>query len=177
MNAKKVVGFLFMAPAFTQRNLTSVGLVVLFFVVYVLMGGKITTQLPQVSKEGVFGSGGIDGFMKPAKKAATASTPEGEAAKAATAGVDKESAKDVLGINQSEEREARRRASLGTTFFSEEERKKLEAQPIDKEGLVKGVEIKRNKIDWSKRREAKENKSRDMLSDIEERLSVGGNKK
>ena len=68
MNAKKVAGFFLMKPAFTQRNITSVGLVALFFVVYILMGGKVTTELPKVNKSGAFGSGGVDSFMNPAKK-------------------------------------------------------------------------------------------------------------
>lgn len=177
MNAKRIVGFLLMRPAFTQRNLTSIGLVAVFFFVYVLMGGKVTTELPKAPKEGVFGSGGVDAFIQSGKKkeesknSGSSLDAEGLLGSRPTT----EAAEDILGIRQSEEREARRRASLGTTFFTEEERK-AQDKPLDKEGLVTGVEVKRNRIDWNKRREARESKGRDMLSDIEERLNVGGKK-
>lgn len=53
--AKKVLGFLFFRSAFTQRNVTSIGLVILFFVIYVLAGGKIDA-IPKIQTDpGTFG--------------------------------------------------------------------------------------------------------------------------
>lgn len=163
MNAKKIAGFFLMKPAFTQRNITSIGLVGLFFVVYILMGGKVTTELPKMNKGGAFGSGAVEGFINSGKTkaAATKSTPSTQ-----------RSAQDILGINESEDRAARGRVNRDTTFFSEDEKKAFENQPLDKDGLVKGVKIKRNRIDWSKKREDRILKKRDMLSDIEERLNM-----
>lgn len=172
MNAKKIAGFLMMRPAFTQRNLTSVGLVALFFFAYILMGGKITTDLPEVSKDGAFGSGGVDAVFgtkdttKNSDERATASE------KTTPSEVTKSNPRDILGINQSKEREERGRAALGTRFFSEDEQKAFEDEPLDKDGLVSGVEIKRRKIDWNKKREERMMQKRDNLSDIEERLNI-----
>ena len=44
---KGILKFAVCAPAFSQRNVTSIGLVVLFVLVYILAGGKITTSLPR----------------------------------------------------------------------------------------------------------------------------------
>ncbi len=55
MNVNKVVSFLLLRPAFTGRNVTSLGLVALFFAVYVAAGGKITT-VPTMKTGGSFGS-------------------------------------------------------------------------------------------------------------------------
>lgn len=51
---KKVLGFLFLKGAMTSRNLTSLGLVALFFGVYVASGGKIAA-LPNLEASGNFG--------------------------------------------------------------------------------------------------------------------------
>lgn len=58
MNAKKVVNFLVLRPAFTSRNLTSIGLVVLFFLIYVLSGGKVTWA-PNMKSARDAGFGGV----------------------------------------------------------------------------------------------------------------------
>lgn len=42
MDKKKIVEFLILRPAFTIRNFTSIGLVLVFFGIYVLAGGKVT---------------------------------------------------------------------------------------------------------------------------------------
>ena len=54
MKAKKVVEFLILKPAFTSRNLSSLGLVAIFFLVYWLAGGKV--DIPNVKQGSNFGS-------------------------------------------------------------------------------------------------------------------------
>jgi hypothetical protein len=54
MSAKKIANFLFLRPAMTSRNLTSIGLVIFFMVVYALCGGKITA-VPKVAISQGFG--------------------------------------------------------------------------------------------------------------------------
>lgn len=54
MKGKKVLDFLILKPAFTSRNLTSLGLVGIFFLVYILAGGRIT--VPDVKQGANFGS-------------------------------------------------------------------------------------------------------------------------
>lgn len=55
MEAKKVVKFLFLTSAFSQRNVTSILLVVLFFVVYIMSGGKVSLEMPKFPEGGGFG--------------------------------------------------------------------------------------------------------------------------
>ena len=176
MNAKKVIGFLLMRPAFTQRNLTSIILVAAFFGVYVMMGGKVTTELPKRSQNGGFGQ--IPGFKpkpkakQPGQQAQNQAQNQGTApAPAAPGAKQKKSSLQLLGLQQSGDREARRRAKLGRKLFDDEEREELEKQPIDKEGLIKGVE--RKNIHMERRLERLENRGkRDTLADIEERLKL-----
>lgn len=58
---KQVVGFLLLKGAFTSRNITSIGLVLLFFGIYVASGGKLAS-LPNVSSTNQFG--GVSGAVK-----------------------------------------------------------------------------------------------------------------
>ena len=55
MNAKRIMNFLILRPAITTRNLTSLALVGLFFLIYLASGGTIST-LPNVSTGEGFGS-------------------------------------------------------------------------------------------------------------------------
>ena len=55
MDKKKVISFLLLRPAFTMRNLTSIGLVAIFFAIYVLAGGKVSL-MPAVPRGQGFGS-------------------------------------------------------------------------------------------------------------------------
>lgn len=52
--AKQIVSFLLLLPVFNSRNITSIGLVAIFFLVYLQSGGKITT-MPRVQNNGTFG--------------------------------------------------------------------------------------------------------------------------
>lgn len=54
MSAKKLVGFLVPLKAISPRNLTSLGLVAVFFAVYVICGGKIQS-VPKVPVGKSFG--------------------------------------------------------------------------------------------------------------------------
>lgn len=54
MNAKKLVSYVLCLSAFKIRNITSILLVVFFFGVYVMAGGKITTP-PKVGSPDGFG--------------------------------------------------------------------------------------------------------------------------
>ncbi len=54
MSAKKLVGFLIPLKAISPRNLTSLGLVAVFFAVYVICGGKIQS-VPRVPVGKSFG--------------------------------------------------------------------------------------------------------------------------
>jgi hypothetical protein len=54
MKGKKIIEFLVLKPAFTSRNISSLGLVVIFFIVYWLAGGKVV--IPNVKQGSNFGS-------------------------------------------------------------------------------------------------------------------------
>ena len=54
MKGKKLLEFLILKPAFSSRNLSSLGLVLLFFIIYWLAGGKVT--IPDVKQGSNFGS-------------------------------------------------------------------------------------------------------------------------
>lgn len=56
---KRVLGFLLMKPAMSSRNLTSLGLVAMFFAVYVLAGGTVS-PVPKVAVNQSFGTGVIE---------------------------------------------------------------------------------------------------------------------
>ncbi|MCB0344389.1 MAG: hypothetical protein KDD66_04705 [Bdellovibrionales bacterium] len=85
MKVNKVVSFLLLRPAFTGRNVTSLGLVAVFFMVYVLAGGKITT-VPTMKPGGSFGSVESAGSpalpgtqQNPQEAADPAAQPQGQA--------------------------------------------------------------------------------------------------
>lgn len=149
---KKTLQFLVCAPAFSQRNITSIGLVILFVLVYVLAGGKVTTSLPNMSKNGAFGM------------------PE----QAKPRDLTKKESKSILGEITSKDRAQRdaQRAKLGS-LFTDEEREEGEKEAIDPKGLVEGTEFvnKREK----RLLERTEKKPSDSLSAIEERLKSNRN--
>lgn len=149
---KKVLQFVVCAPAFSQRNMTSIGLVILFVLVYILAGGKVTTSLPSMSKSGAFG------------------IPEEAKPKDLT----KKESKSILGEIASKDRAERdaQRAKLGS-LFTDEEREEVENEEIDPNGLVGGTEF----VNRREKRllEKTEKKSRDSLSAIEERLKSNKN--
>jgi hypothetical protein len=162
MSAKKVVGFLLCRSAFTQRNATSLVLVVLFFAVYVLAGGKVTTDLPKIYKTGAFGGKALP--VDPSEENADL-MPE----------LTQDESQKALGIARSEDRKAReteinRRGRL----FSPDEVKEAEEEPIEKEGLVEGADFTNRREQW--RLERAEKKPSDSLSLIEDRLKINRRK-
>lgn len=172
MNGKKVLGFLLCRSAFTQRNLTSIGLVVIFFVVYVLAGGKITTDVPTM-KELEQRKAAVDSSARETilnEKKGLLET--GDTSKqTGRFGLSEKDSKEVLGIVPSKERRARQ-ASLLTEgrLFTDEERAKAEKERIDSSGLIKGEKFisrrERMMLDKS------EKKPKDSLTSIEERLKI-----
>ncbi len=56
MNIKKLANFIIPLRIFSKRNLTSLGLVFLLFIFYLLCGGKIETQPLQEALRNVHGS-------------------------------------------------------------------------------------------------------------------------
>jgi hypothetical protein len=160
MSAKKVVGFLLCRSAFTQRNATSILLVVLFFAVYVMAGGKVTTELPRMQSGGVFG--GLDG-----------SNDVGEPQNVATSmpELTKDESKNVLGIEESEQRQERVEAiNKRGRLFTPEEVEKAEEEKIDPDGLIQGADFTNRREQW--RLERSEKKPSDTLQAIEERLQI-----
>jgi hypothetical protein len=74
MKAKKVLSFLLLAPAFNSKNLTSILLVVIFFLLYCAAGGKVS-WVPDVQRGGGFGSidvGNVTGDVTAAGRASAA---------------------------------------------------------------------------------------------------------
>ncbi len=157
---KEIAKFLVCAPAFSQRNITSIGLVVIFFLVYVMAGGKVTTSLPKMpSSKSAFGV--------PVKK--TNSAFSNKSSNKLTNNLSKRESKSVLGEIRSAKKNDvdSKRAKIGS-LFTDDERKDLEKQEIDQDGLVKGHKFVNRKekriLEKSQRKES------DSLSLIEQRL-------
>ncbi len=158
---KSIAKFLVCAPAFSQRNITSIGLVVVFLLVYVMAGGKVTTSLPRLpSSKAPFGAPSKkslknNNFSKKSFSSKKLSTRE---------------SKSVLGEIRSAKRNDidSKRAKIGS-LFTEDERLDLEKEEIDKQGLVKGHKFESRKERRLKERAMRREK-RDSLSAIEERL-------
>jgi hypothetical protein len=156
MNTKKIVSVLFLSSAFTKRNVSSVGLVALFLLVYVLAGGKIDTKLPTVSQSGAFGSVGgrdLDNVIAQPKA----------------------NSKEVLGIVPTENRALREDASQTRgRVFTNEEAEESARQPIDKSGLIVGqkrvFETDRERVKVEKSEQYRR-ESVDPFAAIEERLN------
>ena len=111
MNAKKVLSFLVCSSAFTKHNIASVGLVLIFFFVYILAGGKIESKLPTAKQAGAFGG-------------------------VSTSNV---GSKEVLGIVPTEDRAKREDAKLQQgRIFTDEEAVRAVKEPIDRNGLITG---------------------------------------
>lgn len=164
MNAKKILGFVFCTSAFSQRNVSSVFLVIALFVGYLLAGGKISTSVPELSKAaklpGITKSSDFGGFTSEEEKKSL--LPDKQAT------IDPQR---VLGVSQSEERQQREKAILerGRAFTDEDA--ELEARkPIDRSGLVEGNDPLSARQESILKRTEK--KPVDSLSAIEERLNI-----
>ena len=164
MNGKKVIGFLLCRSAFSQRNITSILLVLVFFGVYVLSGGKISMVPPALKGMGGLDSGAsIDAALK--------NQAGGEVREEAREeDLGKAESRSVLGLTNSQERETRE--DLGQTrgrMFSDNDAQQAAEEPIDPDGLIKGKEItSRRQQKLLQKWEKKE--TTDSLSAIEDRL-------
>ena len=171
-NAKKALSFVLCKNAFTHRNLTSIGLVAIFFLVYVLAGGKITTQLPNFTD-----GGGLAPRAAKDKQDVIDEIEQGGAIKppqeeeAAIPDLTVQESKAVLGVTASKDKASRDsvRAKMGS-LFTDEEREELEKDPVNKEGLVQGGVFTNRREQW--KLEQSEKKPTDNLSSIEERLKI-----
>jgi len=164
---KSIAKFLVCAPAFSQRNMTSIGLVVMFLLVYVMAGGKITTSLPKMpSSKAPFGLPSKKSLNKNFSKKSQITN---QASKQSSNLSTKES-KSVLGEIRSAQRNDidSKRAKIGS-LFTEDERLDLEKEEIDQDGLVKGHKFESRKDRRLKERAMRREK-KDSLSAIEERL-------
>ncbi len=158
MNAKKVVGFLVCKDAFTQRNISSVLLVAVFFGVYVFAGGKVTTSIPELRGAAGLGATDLPGRARLPNPAEADKIPTPEESKA------------ILGLSDSKERaERENRQTNRYKLFTEEDAKELESDPIDPKGLIKGAQFGPSRREQLKI-EKQEKKQTDQLSEIEERL-------
>jgi hypothetical protein len=177
--AKNVLGFLFMSSAFTQRNVTSVVLVMVFFGVYIAAGGKITTTLPRLERVKAMSAptlgGSPLGKASVNKNAEKDNLPGGVGDKStalqAVPDLTQDESQGLLGINPSEKRAARQRAvqQRGSLFTAEEREEDID-EPLDPDGLVKGADFTNRRDQW--RLERAERKQTDSLSLIEERLKI-----
>ena len=144
--AKKSFKFLFCTSALTQRNLTSVGLVIIFFFVYVLAGGKISTDLPSLRevKNSNMGLGGSGNSLISNKKRDN---------------------NQLLGLEPSEERRQieRNKQQRGNLFADSSEAEKGGSSFFSKN--------KKRNIFKDQEQEASR-KQNDRLSSIEERLNM-----
>lgn len=171
-NVKRVAGFVFCRNAFTQRNVTSIGLVAMFFLVYVLAGGKITTQLPNISDSAGLAPRGPQNEQEVLEQIEKGGPVAAESApEAAIPDLTEQESKAVLGLTTTQDRAAREnvRAKMGS-LFTDEEREELENQPVNKEGLVQGGNFTNRREQW--KLEQSEKKPTDSLSIIEERLKI-----
>jgi hypothetical protein len=158
MNARKVANFLFLRSAFTQRNFTSLLLVAIFFAVYLLSGGTISTSIPRLPDSTAFGNIPVD----------PATGVQSSAASSQPQKVDKDAALEVLGIKPSEDRVAREQSvNQRGRLFSADEAK--DSEKIDKNGLIAGAPEYRSDENKLRRYEKKPG---DSLTAIEERLNI-----
>lgn len=144
---KSFLKFAVCAPAFSQRNVTSIGLVLLFVLVYILAGGKVTTSLPRPP---------------------SANSPFGMPSESKN--LTRKESKSVIGEIASEDKSQReaQRAKMGSLFTEEEVEEAETKEAVNPEGLVKGADfVSRREKRLLERTEKKES---DSLSVIEERL-------
>jgi hypothetical protein len=159
MNAKKVVGFLLCKSAFTRRNISSIMLVAVFFVVYLMAGGRVSTSLPDLKNATGLGSSGA---------ANGAGTLINENNRAPVLSEDE--SKAVLGITPSKERMQREDVQTNRyKLFANEDTAEMEKNPVDPDGLVKGQPVGPKRRDQLMM-ERNEKKQVDSLAEIEQRL-------
>ncbi|MFN8391986.1 MAG: hypothetical protein U0136_16975 [Bdellovibrionota bacterium] len=160
MNGRKVVGFIFLQSAFTRRNFTTLILVAIFFSVYVMSGGTISTAIPKLPDPTTFGGVPL-GTLPSADTQRTAPIKDP---------AEKEKALEVLGVKPSAERLARDQAmnERGRLFVPDAE--DSQDEKVDKNGLIAGDPEQRSAEEARLRKFEK--RSGDSLAAIEERLNI-----
>jgi hypothetical protein len=152
MNAKKVLSFLLCTPAFTRRNITSLLLVGGFFFVYILAGGKIATEMPNVKQSTTFGGAG------PGLSDHEQYQQSQEADK-------------VLGEVTPDERKTRESAShMKGRIFTDEEADQSPSIVTDRSGLIQQKYKSPQSVIEQRAIERSKKRAPDPLEAIEERL-------
>ena len=173
MKGKKALEFIFLRSAFTQRNLSSVGLVALFVGAYSILGGGVTTTPPNIQSGSTFGS--VNGMGE--EKSLNGNIPDGEVQPIRNTD-EKQSAEAVIGLKPTDAEAERmkqieKRGRLNDPDMPDEDGE--DGKAIDKDALVQGVEMKSHREDWMMQRSEK--RKMDNLSAIEDRLDVPRSKK
>lgn len=172
MKSKKVLDFITMRPAFTQKNLSSVGLVALFVGVYSIMGGSVNTAPPHVEAGDTFGS------VRDYRPSASFAKETSEEAQPIGSEQQKASAESIIGLKPTEEESARlrqieKRGRLNDPEMPDEDG--ADGNAVDKDALVQGVDMTRHRDEWMLKKGEK--RKIDNLSAIEDRLEVPRAKK
>jgi hypothetical protein len=155
MNAKVkgALNFVFCTNAFSQRNVTSIGLVIAFMVVYILAGGKVTTKLPRMSKKGQFGQPASSANRTPGLNRSSSDRQSKisseELSGESIPDLSERESQKMLGEIPSKTKKERAaiRAKYGS-LFTEEEVEEAQEEKVDKDGLVKGVEFTNHREKW-----------------------------
>lgn len=174
MNAKRVVNFLILRSAFTQRNMTSLLLVGIFFAVYVLSGGKVTvTKLPNIKAGESFGS--VTASDEAADPRAAIGAPRDAASQPAAADEGEEMTPErsqaVLGIKPTEDQEARQAQILKRgRLLDSEPGLEAETDIADESKLVGGADFTNYREEFKLKKAEK--RKVDKLSAIEDRLKA-----
>ena len=150
MKGRKVVDFIVLRSAFSQRNVTSMLLVGVFFAVYVLSGGKVTTSLPQMKDANAFGGASTGDEIAPAK-----TTPD--------------KSLQVLGVTATSEQQAREETVNKRGRLFDPDIDTVKEGEVDKNGLLQ-VDTTNEKEELKLRKF--ERRDRDSLAAIEERLKI-----
>lgn len=150
MKGRKVVDFIVLRSAFSQRNVTSLLLVGVFFAVYVMSGGKVTTSLPQIKDTNSFGGASGADELAPVK-----TTPD--------------ESLQVLGVTSTNEQQARQETVNKRGRLFDPDIDTVKEGEVDKNGLMQ-VDTTNEKEELKLRKF--ERRDHDSLAAIEERLKI-----
>lgn len=165
MSARKVVDFLILRSAFTQRNVTSILLVGLFFGVFILAGGKITTVPPKSLKSG-------NTFGGVATRDGENESAEQQPPQMDGAGMEKAKPEEILGIDENPDLAAREKVQQkkGSRFDPSSGDEDPAEEELSEAGLVDGVDMTNHREEFMLKRNEK--RKEDTLAHIEERLNI-----
>lgn len=172
MRGKQALSFLLMRPAFTRSNISTVGIVALFVGVYSIFGGKVTSNLPTVKQGSTFGSV-VEEDLQQQDLQGLGDNGNDVPAEPVRSGEDRAEAQGVIGVLPTDAEKARmqeidKRGRLFDASTPEEDGE--DGKPINREGLVKGVDFKSHRDEWIMLRSEK--RKADGLAAIEDRLQM-----